>query len=724
LKSDTRTLHEILVGDRRFIVPIYQRPYVWERERQWEPLWDDIEATVLRLLEARSNGFNRGLEIAVADKEASPHFLGAIVLEQSATATGDLESRLVVDGQQRLATIQLLLRGVLESLVEIDADRVLRNRLAKAVRNDETVGYDAGELLKLTPRLAEVQDFAEAMEDEHVEPSSSIFSSARDYFLSMSRDFLHDDTVPIDPYHEGSPQSGRAAVLVAALLGLLKLVVIDLDQVDDAQIIFEALNARNTPLSATDLVKNLLFLRAQAEHSDPEQLYTMRWKRFDDDADWWLRLSGIGHAQRANQDWLLGHWLTAQLGRSVNVGRLYTEFRSWLDRSGLKAFDALSTLNQFADAYEILNERLPGLSEAERRASRNIDRLNITVAAPVLMWLLVLPIDMVSPYDRELAFRALESFVIRRMAAKLQTRGYGQVFVDVLAKAQDDGESPARAVVAALQSGPNNYQWPTDDDLLVAFSDGRYYGPGGINQDRLRLLLGAVEDQLQRDAKKGEAVEVDYSSLQVEHILPQNWRETWPVVVEDRAGRVVAELERQQHINRIGNLTLVAGPLNAAVSNNPWEMKQRELGKYTRLEMNRRLLGEGEWNETKIVARGQFLASVLNSVWPGPGDPLWGTEFGNGDGVTPAKPLTEEIQILEQRSRRFREGATPGTNNRSASRGDRSSTVPRGTGSMTCRVCGRTMPETMFPTTTPDRRGTECRPCRDARRGYGTYAGS
>lgn len=53
---------------------------------------------------------------------------------------------------------------------------------------------------------------------------------------------------------------------------------------------------------------------------------------------------------------------------------------------------------------------------------------------------------------------------------------------------------------------------------------------------------------------------------------------------------------------------------------------------------------------------------------------------------------------------------------------ERSSTVPRGIGTITCRVCGMTMPEDRFPTTTADRRGTECRPCRDKRRGYGTYA--
>ena len=49
----------------------------------------------------------------------------------------------------------------------------------------------------------------------------------------------------------------RAEVISDVLMGLFKLVVIDLDPNDDAQAIFEVLNGRQTPLSATDLVKNL-----------------------------------------------------------------------------------------------------------------------------------------------------------------------------------------------------------------------------------------------------------------------------------------------------------------------------------------------------------------------------------------------------------------------------------------------------------------------------------
>ena len=58
MKADTHTLQDVLHGDRRFVVPVYQRPYVWSRERQWEPLWTDVESTAVRLVETRQASYH------------------------------------------------------------------------------------------------------------------------------------------------------------------------------------------------------------------------------------------------------------------------------------------------------------------------------------------------------------------------------------------------------------------------------------------------------------------------------------------------------------------------------------------------------------------------------------------------------------------------------------------------------------------------------------------
>ncbi len=622
MKADTRTLQGVLHGDRQFIVPVYQRPYVWTQEKQWQPLWEDVESTINRLAEARSDGFDKLLDAAAADAFAAPHFLGAVVIEQAPTATGDVETRLVVDGQQRFTTVQLLLCGVLDALDAAGVSKPLRAKLRKAIRNDTDV-VEADKMHKVDPRPAERAEFLAAMTAVQPDAETSKFAAARVYFAAAARDFLADSQVPEDPYGEGSIEEQRASLLTATLLGLVKLVVIDLEATDDAQVIFEALNARNTPLSATDLVKNLLFMRAQAQHEDPQQLYDSLWKRFDDDSEWWLDVVGVGHAQRARQDWLLGDWLIAQRGQVINVGRLYGEFRQWLDTSGTKPLDALTNLNAYADAYEILHGRKPGATAAELLAYQRLDALNIAAATPLLLWLLVQSSDIMAAGERERAFRAIESYVVRRMATKAQTRAYGSAFAELLRVARAAPEHPGQAVIAALQEAPHGYAWPTADDLEDAFREGRYYGAGGINQERIRLLLSGVDAKLQREADKSEPMTIEYDGLQVEHVIPQKWRQYWPVTETEGDARAVAEDQRDRHIHRIGNLTLVTAQLNPSLSNDPWTAKKQELAKHSKLELNALLIEQDDWDEARIDERSQWLAHQIDYVWPGPDASVW-----------------------------------------------------------------------------------------------------
>ena len=95
LKADTVDLAAIFGKPVHYLVPLYQRPYVWTREDQWEPLWQDVQAVADRQLTTASN-------------DAIPHFLGAVVLSRPRGSRDD-RARSVIDGQQRLTTLQLLI---------------------------------------------------------------------------------------------------------------------------------------------------------------------------------------------------------------------------------------------------------------------------------------------------------------------------------------------------------------------------------------------------------------------------------------------------------------------------------------------------------------------------------------------------------------------------------------------------------------------------------------
>jgi len=94
VKTDVIKPQGVFYNPTRMVVPLFQRPYVWSKETQWEPLWEDV----VRLIEVISD-----------HNETATHFLGAIVIQRVPTGLGTLPAWNVIDGQQRLTTLQLLL---------------------------------------------------------------------------------------------------------------------------------------------------------------------------------------------------------------------------------------------------------------------------------------------------------------------------------------------------------------------------------------------------------------------------------------------------------------------------------------------------------------------------------------------------------------------------------------------------------------------------------------
>jgi uncharacterized protein with ParB-like and HNH nuclease domain len=114
MQTHVRTVLNLFETKRRYIVPMYQRQYVWSLEKQWRPLWEDIETKVIERLR-----WNEKLSTSDArdkrDAEENPpteHFLGAIVLDLHRTFGDEVFSQLVIDGQQRLTTCQIFLAAL------------------------------------------------------------------------------------------------------------------------------------------------------------------------------------------------------------------------------------------------------------------------------------------------------------------------------------------------------------------------------------------------------------------------------------------------------------------------------------------------------------------------------------------------------------------------------------------------------------------------------------
>ena len=303
MRADPYPLHQVFALERRYIIPTFQRDYEWTREEQWELLAEDLESVAERLAVERRHAEALGGNPARADESVSPHFLGAIVLDRmTPERAGGVDLRSVIDGQQRLTTLQLLLRALLDVAIELDSPR--QRQLRRLLQNPDDIAEHPEEVHKLWPRRRDRAVWVRAMSDGALakEGDQHRYLAARAYFGERIRAAAGSE----------DPQS-QLDLLVDACQGLFRIVVIDLDDNDDAQVIFEVLNGRQTPLSSTDLVKNLLFLRAEQQQvEDIEALYEARWEQFDD--DWWKTSVGRGHAARQHSSVMLSAWLTATFG--------------------------------------------------------------------------------------------------------------------------------------------------------------------------------------------------------------------------------------------------------------------------------------------------------------------------------------------------------------------------------------------------------------------------
>ncbi len=110
MESNDLTIQQIFQDRRQYMVPFYQRTYVWTMDDQWQQLWDDIETKA----EARLFGSDN----------YTPHFLGAIVLDpQPRDGLIGVETLHIIDGQQRLTTLQFILKALLIAIERQDPSR-------------------------------------------------------------------------------------------------------------------------------------------------------------------------------------------------------------------------------------------------------------------------------------------------------------------------------------------------------------------------------------------------------------------------------------------------------------------------------------------------------------------------------------------------------------------------------------------------------------------------
>ena len=567
MDAGKRTINDIFNGNRVLEIPFFQRSYVWGIP-QWERLLEDMKA------------------ISSSNK---PYFLGSVILKQQETTTGSRigDKRTVIDGQQRLTTLNIFFKVLcLKTNENFTFDRSFKlrdNSNALLHNHNDIQAFD--EILALT----ELKD---------LEGESNI-TQAYNYF----KDNLVPNELNLD-----------------SILSNVLFVGIDLSQEEDEQQIFDTINSLGVKLTTAELLKNYFFNR------DDIEKYNKYWKEvFEKDEEtknYWDREITAGRLRRTFIDLFFFAYLQIKIQEPefkvkaedkdayVKVEHLFESYKNFI-RSYLNDDKEaiLSEIKEYALLfkknfnYEILGEDLTQDFGIDR-INTIIFGLDTTTLIPYTLYILRNISDEITKNE---LFGIIETYIMRRMITHSNTKNYNQLFTDKLINNRVLSKQEFLDYVEKREDKVNFL--PTDEELEKGFNTSIL-----INKQAAGILY-LIESKIRNEKDSTALLGINKYSL--EHLMPKKWRNNW-----DKLSSKESEINRDRKLLTLGNLTIITQSLNSSIRDSKWEDKLKGKNKKgglieysVGLKTISQFLKYPEWNEKTIEERALFLYEKAKQIW-------------------------------------------------------------------------------------------------------------
>src|SRR4051812_9388264 len=452
METHVRTPQDVFMQPQHLVVPPFQRPYVWEKEEQWAPLWQDVRRLAL-------------LRMTQPSADAK-HFLGAIVVQAQEPILGDLQASSIIDGQQRLTTLQLLMDATAATLEAAGQD-ALAGQLDRLTHNENIYVPGAETRLKLRHTNRDRNAFDEVMDAEApVDHDALTHSAARlvrahKYFTGAVTEWLDAAA------DEGAAE--RAQALTGVLTRGLQLVAINLTVNENSQEIFETLNARGTPLTAADLIRNFVFQRLAAEGEDTRA-------HLDDwpfESEFWEQDVTVGRYPMQRSSLFFNQWLIGRLGDEVSPRATFTRFKQYVEQlhleTGHKVADLLPVIRKQAETYEAWTRAADDGDRQLSRVELAVYRLKASdseLLKPLLIWLHEpgrdLPAEVVTRIGS-----IVESWLVRRQLVRLNVGDMGRIVADIIRVHESTRPAELADSIEGYLSRLNvtSTYWPGDNEV-------------------------------------------------------------------------------------------------------------------------------------------------------------------------------------------------------------------------------------------------------------------
>lgn len=545
-------------------VPFFQRAYVWTVD-EWKKFLSDMDDLC---------------------QNKRPYFLGAIILKK---LTNDGHRKSIVDGQQRLTTLLILLKIL-------------------SLKDEETkyefnfcFGKKDGD--KKNPKLVHSYYDKEAFD--------TIFH------LDSIVDLDGDNRI-IEAYEYLKNHISSFTLDYETIITNILFVVIDIEENEDEQQIFETINSVGRKLTTGELLKNFIFKDSDIEKY--KDIWVPTFEKDEDSIKYWDSTITAGRIRRSNTESFFHAFLQIKMQSKEyyipndekkifrKADGVFNSYKLFINKYVKDIIPFAKELASYAalfrESFEI------DCTNQHISAEPSIERINFIIFSFDATTLIPYVLYVLKNAEQEECikiFEFLETYIVRRTICKESNDDYSDLFNEQLIC--NEIKTVDGLVKYIDSKGDTAKLMPNDQMVTEAFHT------IALNNNRAKAILYLLESKLR--GKKYATCLDKFSKYELEHLMPKKWGDHW-----DNLPEGVTEDDRNKALKTLGNLMIISDSLNSSISNADWTTKKKGTDKNkgllhyaSDLVIWNDALSLSDWNETTIYKRAEWLAQQACKVW-------------------------------------------------------------------------------------------------------------
>ena len=542
---------------RQYYIPVYQRNYEWSAE-QCEKLFEDI------------------LQAHELDRF---HFTGSVVYSLLKNEN-KIDYYVIIDGQQRLTTIYILIKALID-VAETDAEKETLTSVLFNVDKFKKYNIDDSSKLKLKPIKSDNKQLLYLMANQFdkMDKSSGIYKNY-DLFCRLIRDALEkDENLTIERIYDGIEHLSCA------------MIKLEEEEKGKEQEIFERINSTGVPLNLADKIRNFVLMT----EVDQDRLYEEYWLVME-------QMLGNDHLS----DFFLDY-LNFKLDGFTREKEAYDNFKLLFKDDNYTNETMLEELLHYAKQYDVFLNGSKNLSNTINKALSGLRKLKQTTVYLFLF-------DVFDDFEdgiideNELAevLHLLLNYSIRRLICEVGSNSLRGLYKTLYGRAFNREENKNfyyDSIVSFLTQLTSKDAIPTDEVFALALKERNLYRKNAL----CKYLLAAIENQGKE--------KIETETLSIEHIMPQNKNlsKAWQNMLGENWEQV-----HDRYLHTLGNLTLTG--YNSELGDKPFDIKKDllenpETPTHITILYND-VLDKEEWNENTITERAKRLTKIILNLFP------------------------------------------------------------------------------------------------------------